>query len=339
MTTRATTPEVLERIGRERLLEFLYQMVFIRRFEERAGELYTKGKIRGFLHLYTGQEACAVGAISVLRPEDRVVSHYRDHGHAIVKGVDPKAGMAELFGKATGCAGGRGGSMHLFDVSKNFLGGYAIVAGHMPIAVGLALAAKMSGEDWIAMCIFGDGSIAEGEFHESLNLAALWKLPVLWFCENNLYGMGVHLKDSLVPEITRLASAYEMPAVKVDGMDVIAVYEATREAVEYVRREKRPYFIEAETYRYRGHSMADPELYRVKEEVEQARKRDAIERLRRQLEEVGWLDEAGFRAIIDRAETEVEACVQFAEESPEPGIDTLYHHVLKGDPHGRPTNA
>ncbi len=340
MTTRTTTPEVLERIGRERLLEFLYQMVFLRRFEERAGELYTKGKIRGFLHLYTGQEACAVGSISVLRPEDRVVSHYRDHGHAIVKGIDPKTVMAELFGKATGCAGGRGGSMHLFDVQKNFLGGYAIVAGHMPIAVGLALAAKMSGDDWIAMCIFGDGSIAEGEFHESLNLAALWKVPVLWFCENNLYGMGVHLKESLVTEITKLAAAYEIPAVKVDGMDVVAVYEATREAVEYVRREKRPYFIEAETYRYRGHSMADPELYRVKEEVEQARKRDCIERLRRQLEEVGWLDEAGFRAITERAEAEVEACVQFAEESPEPSIETLYDHVLKGDPyHGRPTNA
>ncbi|GBD23220.1 Acetoin:2,6-dichlorophenolindophenol oxidoreductase subunit alpha [bacterium HR29] len=339
MTTRTTTPEVLERIGRERLLDFLYQMVFLRRFEERAGELYTKGKIRGFLHLYTGQEACAVGSISVLRPEDRVVSHYRDHGHAIVKGVDPKTVMAELFGKATGCAGGRGGSMHLFDVQKNFLGGYAIVAGHMPIAVGLALAAKMSGEDWIAMCIFGDGSIAEGEFHESLNLAALWKVPVLWFCENNLYGMGVHLKESLVTDITKLAAAYEIPAVKVDGMDVVAVHEATREAVEYVRREKRPYFIEAETYRYRGHSMADPELYRVKEEVEQARKRDCIERLRRQLEEVGWLDEAGFHAINERAEAEVEACVQFAEESPEPGIETLYDHVLKGDPHGRPTNA
>lgn len=229
--------------------------------------------------------------------------------------------------------------MHLFDVQKNFLGGYAIVAGHMPIAVGLALAAKMSGEDWIAMCIFGDGSIAEGEFHESLNLAALWKVPVLWFCENNLYGMGVHLKESLVTDITKLAAAYEIPAVKVDGMDVVAVHEATREAVEYVRREKRPYFIEAETYRYRGHSMADPELYRVKEEVEQARKRDCIERLRRQLEEVGWLDEAGFHAINERAEAEVEACVQFAEESPEPGIETLYDHVLKGDPHGRPTNA
>lgn len=339
MTTRTSDTDTLEDIGRERLLTFLHQMVFLRRFEERAGELYTKGKIRGFLHLYTGQEACAVGAISALRPEDRVLSHYRDHGHAIVKGVDPKAVMAELFGKATGCAGGRGGSMHLFDVTKNYLGGYAIVAGHMPIAVGLALAAKMSGEDWIAMCIFGDGSIAEGEFHESLNLAALWNLPVLWFCENNLYGMGVHLKESLVTEITRLAAAYEIPAVKVDGMDVVAVYRTTRDAVAYVRREKKPYFIEAETYRYRGHSMADPELYRVKEEVEEARRRDCIERLRRQLEEAGWLDEAAYRETLARAEQEVEECVRFAEESPEPDVGTLYHHVLKGDPDGRPTNA
>jgi len=339
MTTRTTATDSIEGISREQLLDFLYQMVFLRRFEEKCGEMYTKGKIRGFLHLYTGQEACAVGAISVLRREDRLVSHYRDHGHAIVKGVDPKRVMAELFGKATGCAGGRGGSMHLYDTSVNFLGGYAIVAGHMPIAVGLGLAAKMSGEDWIAMCIFGDGSIAEGEFHESLNLAALWKVPVLWFCENNLYGMGVHLKESLVTEITKLAAAYEMPAVKVDGMDVIAVHKATREAVEYVRREQRPYFIEAETYRYRGHSMADPELYRVKEEVEEARKRDAIERLRRTLAEHGWLDDEGYQEIERRAEAEVEECVRFAEESPEPSIDTLYDHVLKGDEDARPTNA
>ncbi len=309
--------------------QFLYQMMFIRRFEEKAGEMYTKGKVRGFLHLYTGQEACAVGAIHALEDRDRIVTHYRDHGHAIARGLDPKRVMAELFGRADGVSGGRGGSMHLFDVAKNFLGGYAIVAAHLPLAVGLAIAAQVKKEDFVTMCIFGDGSVGEGEFHESLNLGVLWKLPVLWFCENNLYGMGVPFKESLSTDIPKLAAAYNMPAVTINGMDVVEVHRETKKAVEYCRRGGGPYFIEAMTYRYRGHSMADPELYRLKAEIEEYRKKDAIELMKTRMAEAGIIDEAGVQAIMDRVEAEVEECVAFAEASPQPPISSLYDHVVK----------
>lgn len=319
----------VEGLGAEQLAKFLYQMVFIRRFEEKCGEMYTKGKIRGFLHLYTGQEACAVGAINALAERDKIYTHYRDHGHAIARGMDPKRVMAELFGRVDGVSGGRGGSMHLFDVEKGFMGGYAIVAAHMPLAVGTAFAAKYKGEDSIAMCIFGDGSVAEGEFHEALNMSVLWETPVVYFCENNLYGMGVPVQESLSTEITELAAAYRMPAEKIDGMDVIEVYKATQKAVEHCRTGVGPYFLEAMTYRYRGHSMADPELYRLKDEVEEARSNDCIEKLKGQMMKVGMLDDSGYDALVERVEQEVDECVEFADASPNPALSTLYDWVTK----------
>lgn len=328
MTTPIQSAATTE-LGEEQLGLFLYQMVLIRRFEEKCGELYTKGKIKGFLHLYTGQEACAVGAIAALEERDKIVTHYRDHGHALARGLDPNRVMAELFGKATGVSGGRGGSMHLYDVTKGFLGGYAIVAAHLPLAVGLGVASQMKKEDSVALCIFGDGSVGEGEFHEALNMSVLWKTPTIFFCENNLYGMGVPLKESLSTDIPKLAAAYNMPAVSVDGMDVLAVHTAMKEAVAHARSGNGPYFVEAMTYRYRGHSMADPELYRLKDEIERYRKRDCIERLKTQMFEAGQLDEAKFEQIAARVEQVVEDSIEFAERSAQPGLDTLFDFVTK----------
>ena len=319
-------------LGAEQLGVFLYQMMLIRRFEEKTGEMYTRGKVRGFLHLYTGQEACAVGAMSALSEHDKIVTHYRDHGHALARGLDPNRVMAELFGKQDGVSGGRGGSMHLFDVEKGFLGGYAIVAAHLPLAVGLGLASQLKKTNYVTMCIFGDGSVGEGEFHEALNLAVLWKTPVVFFCENNLYGMGVPFKESLSTEIPKLAAAYNMPAVSVDGMDVLAVHEAAKLAVDHCRAGNGPYFVEAMTYRYRGHSMADPELYRLKDEVEQYRKRDAIEKLTAYMQGRGELDEAGVAEIAQRVEQVVDDAVAFAESSPNPAISTLMDHLYKESP-------
>jgi pyruvate dehydrogenase E1 component alpha subunit len=321
-------------LGPDDLRKFLHQMVFIRRFEEKSGEMYTRGKIRGFLHLYTGQEACAVGAFAALGEDDRVVTHYRDHGHALARGLDPGRVMAELFGRVDGVSGGRGGSMHLYDTSKNFLGGYAIVAAHLPLAVGLGLASKMQKQNWLALCVFGDGSVGEGEFHEALNLAALWKAPVLFFCENNLYGMGVPFSESLSTEIPRLAAAYNMPAVSINGMDVLKVYEETRKAAEHCRTQGGPYFIEALTYRYRGHSMSDPELYRLKDEVEKARSQDCIENLRSLMEHEGLIDDGEWKALLERVDREVDEAVAFADASPEPGLDTLYDHIYAEAPRG-----
>ena len=321
-------------LGAEQLGKFLYEMMLIRRFEEKCGELYTKGKIRGFLHLYTGQEACAVGSIACLEQKDKVITHYRDHGHALARGLDPNRVMAELFGKATGVSGGRGGSMHLYDVEKGFLGGYAIVTAHLPVAVGLGMASNMKKENFVTLCIFGDGSVGEGEFHEALNLSVLWKTPVIFFCENNLYGMGVPFHASLSTEIPKLAAAYNMPAVTVDGMDVLAVHEATKKAVEHCRSGNGPYFIEAMTYRYRGHSMADPELYRLKDEIEAARSRDCIEKLKGQMMEAGYLDEARFEELTERVEQVVNESVEFSENSPQPGIETLFDHLYKEPEHG-----
>lgn len=316
----------------EQLRLFLYQMMLIRRFEEKTGEMYTKGKVRGFLHLYTGQEACAVGAMSALAEEDKIVTHYRDHGHALARGLDPNRVMAELFGRQDGVSGGRGGSMHLFDVEKGFLGGYAIVAAHLPLAVGLGLASQMKKQNFVTMCIFGDGSVGEGEFHEALNLAVLWKTPVVFFCENNLYGMGVPFKESLSTDIPKLAAAYNMPAVSIDGMDVLAVHAATKVAVAHCRAGNGPYFIEVMTYRYRGHSMSDPELYRLKDEIEQYRKRDAIEKLKAYMQERGNLDEAKMNQIAQRVEEVVDQAVEFAERSQNPPISTLMDHLYKESP-------
>lgn len=318
--------------GEEQLGLFLYQMMLIRRFEERTAEMYTKGKVRGFLHLYNGEEACGVGAINALQEQDTILTHYRDHGHALARGIEPKRIMAELFGKVDGTNGGRGGSMHIMDVSKNFLGGWAIVGAHMPLGVGLGLAHQMKKSGAVSMCIFGDGGVGEGEFHESLNLAALWNLPVVWFCENNGYGMGVPLHESIANDIHKIAAAYNIPSVRIDGMDVLEVYRETLKAVEHCRSGKGPYFIEAMTYRYRGHSMADPELYRTKAEIEEFRKKDAIERLKNHMLERRIIDEAGVQDLAERIEREVQEAIDFAEQSPQPGIGTLMDHIYKDSP-------
>lgn len=320
--------KVIEELGAERKVDLLRQMMIIRRFEERAAEMYANRKIGGFLHLYIGQEAVAVGAISVLRDGDYVISHYREHGHAIARGVDPARVMAELFGKVTGVSRGRGGSMHLFDAEKNFMGGYAIVAGHMPLACGLGFACQYLNKDCIVLNFFGDGAVNEGEFHESLNLAGVWKLPVLFLCENNLYAMGTPIhKTSAVTEVYRRASAYDIPSQRVNGMDLLEVHEAAKRAADYVRQGNGPYLIEALTYRFRGHSMADPELYRTKQEVEEWRARDPIVRFQRELESEGILTDEDWQRLVEEIDKLSDEWVRFADESPDPPLETLYEDV------------
>jgi pyruvate dehydrogenase E1 component alpha subunit len=304
--------------------------MLIRRFEEKAAEMYARGRIAGFLHLYTGEEAVAVGAMAAINDNDHVITHYRDHGHALARGVDPGRVMAELFGKDTGLSHGKGGSMHLFDVERSFMGGYAIVAGHLPLACGLALANQRLANGRIVLCIFGDGAVNEGEFHESLNLAAVWKLPVLFLCENNCYGMGTDIgRASAVSEVYKRAAAYDMPAEQTDGMNVLKVYEATQRAARRVRAGEGPAFLEAITYRFRGHSMADPELYRSKEETAAWRERDPIVAFRRQLEGDAVIDEQAFQALQAEIEGVVNEATRFAEESPHPPLEALHQHVCK----------
>ena len=320
---------VVEKADKKQLQEYLRQMLLIRTFEERSAEQYMMGKIRGFLHLYIGEEAIAVGAISTLQPQDYIVTHYRDHGHALARGIDPKAVMAELFGKATGCSRGRGGSMHLFDASRNFMGGYAIVGGQLPIAVGLALAAKYRGTDQVTLCFFGDGALNEGEFHEAMNLAALWKLPVIFFLENNLYGMGTSIERSFAGgrHVYRAAEHYNMPSRQMDGMDVLEVHETTQEIVEWVRQGRGPYFLEARTYRFRGHSMADPGEYRERTEEERWEHRDPITSFRELLLGEGALSEEEITSLEAKVEAEVEEAIRFADESPFPEVETLEEDV------------
>jgi pyruvate dehydrogenase E1 component alpha subunit len=271
-------------IDRDHALWLLHQMLRIRRFEEKCAELYSRGKIRGFLHLYIGEEAVAVGAMPAFALDDAIVATYREHGHSLVRGTPMRQLMAELYGKVTGCAKGRGGSMHFFDAARRFYGGLAIVGGGLPVAVGLALADKLQNRSRVTACFFGDGAVAEGEFHESLNLAALWKLPVMFLCENNLFAMGTALaRHQSQTDIVRKADAYAIPAEAVDGMDVLAVESATRKAVDFVRQGGGPYLIEYRTYRFRAHSMYDAELYRSKQEVAQWKQRDPITMLERQL--------------------------------------------------------
>jgi len=309
-------------------VDLLRQMLLIRTFEDKAAEMYAKGKIGGFLHLYNGEEAVAVGAISVLRLEDLVVTHYRDHGHALAKGSEPRRCMAELFGKATGLCKGKGGSMHFCDASVGILGGYAIVAGHLPIAAGLALAFQYQGKDNVVLCFFGDGATNIGDFHEALNLASLWKLPVIYICENNLYGMGTALrKSSALLDIHKKAVAYDMPGERVDGMDVFAMREATARAVAAARAGEGPTLLEAICYRFRGHSMADPVLYRKKEEEQAWRTRDPITTLRARLETEGLLSAQEYAALEREVLAVIEEAVRFAEESPEPAPEELYTDV------------
>jgi pyruvate dehydrogenase E1 component alpha subunit len=298
----------------EQARALLRQMLRIRRFEEKCAELYTQQKIRGFLHLYIGEEAVAVGALDALGEDDNVVSTYREHGHALARGMTASSVMAEMFGKVSGCARGRGGSMHLFDVSKRFFGGYAIVGGGLPVAVGLALADKLQGRQRVTACFFGDGATDEGEFQESLNLAALWHLPVLFLCENNQYAMGTALaRHSADVELTHVPMAHGVPADKVDGMDVLAVQRACRYAAETVRSGQGPRFLELSTYRFRAHSMYDAERYRDKEEVATWRQRDPIELFTRWLREQDFISEPQREALEREVTAEMEAAVVEAE--------------------------
>ena len=301
-------------LTREHLLALLRGMVRIRRFEEKCAELYQQEKIRGFLHLYIGEEAIAVGAMQALVPTDAVVATYREHGHALARGVSMDGVMAEMYGKAEGCSHGRGGSMHLFDAPARFYGGNAIVGGGLPLAVGLALAEKMDKRDGIAVCFFGEGAVAEGEFHECLNLAELWRLPVLFVCENNLYAMGTRLERSeSQPDIHVKAQSYNVPSEVVDGMDVVAVEAAARRVGAAIRGGGGPALLECRTYRFRAHSMFDPQLYRDKAEVEEWRQRDPIDRLASWMRETGMLHDSDLTAIEAQAAGEIEHSVAFAE--------------------------
>ncbi len=308
----------------------LRTMMLIRRFEEKCAEMYAKGRIKGFLHLYIGQEAVATGAIAALRPDDYIVSHYREHGHALARGLEPRRIMAELYGRATGVSGGRGGSMHLFDREKSFMGGYAIVAGHMPLACGLALAEQYKGSDRVAVNFFGDGAVNEGEFHEALNLAAVWKLPVAFIVENNLYGMGTAIRRvSAVEEIYKRAQAYGIHAEQVDGMNVVAVRDAVARLSKRARAGDGPVFLEALCYRFRGHSMADAEFYRSKDEVERWRTLDPIKQLQHALTADGVIDAARIAALQAEVDEIARDAAQFAEESPAPPIESLHRFVYK----------
>ena len=316
-------------IDKAQVADFYRKMLLIRRFEEASGRLYMQGLIRGFLHLYIGEEAVAVGAISLLEPQDYIITHYRDHGHALARGMDPKACMAELCGRATGSSGGKGGSMHLFDADKHFMGGHAIVGGQMPIGVGMALGIKMKRQNGVVMVFFGDGAVNEGEFHESLNLASLWKLPVIFMLENNLYGMGSHvdMTHAAGRDIYNSAEYYKIPATQVDGMDLIAVREATSYAVDRVRSGSGPVFLEAMTYRYRGHSMADPVNYREMDEVDEWRINDPIDRFKALALGDGLITAGELEQIDAQVSDEIEEAVRFARESPFPELDDLYKNV------------
>ncbi|MBW6493997.1 MAG: pyruvate dehydrogenase (acetyl-transferring) E1 component subunit alpha [Burkholderiaceae bacterium] len=289
-------------------------MLRVRRMEEQCAQLYGEGKIRGFLHLYIGEEAVAAGALRALRPADRIVATYREHGHALLRGVKMDAIMAEMFGKREGCSHGRGGSMHLFDAATNFFGGNAIVGGGLPLAVGLALAAKLQGQKSVIACFFGEGAMAEGAFHESINLAALWQLPVLFCCENNRYAMGTALaRSESQTDLSAKAAAYLVEAESVDGMDVVAAHQVSLRGAEFVRERGLPMFIEFQTYRYRAHSMFDPDLYRDKAEIEAWKTRGPIHGYSARLKEQGLLTEAQFLKLDAQVEREVRHAVAFAE--------------------------
>jgi pyruvate dehydrogenase E1 component alpha subunit len=318
----------IEDVDRETLLRMLYRMVLIRRFEEKAAEAYTLGKIGGFCHLYIGQEAVAVGTLSALRPDDYALTSYRDHGHALAMGTSPDEVMAELFGRAGGCSAGKGGSMHLFDADKHFLGGHAIVGGQIPLATGVAFATKYKGTDQATLVYFGEAAVNQGAFHESLNMAQLWKLPCIYICENNQYGMGTSLKRAMsLSDVSQKACGYGMASEFVDGMDVLAVRAATKRAVERARKESLPSLIEVRTYRFMGHSMSDPGHYRTRAEIEQYQERDPIKVFGNSLREKGVLDDAGLKEIEDRVRAEIERSVKFADSSPEPAPEELFTHI------------
>jgi pyruvate dehydrogenase E1 component alpha subunit len=308
--------------------ELLETMALIRRFEEEAGRQYQRAKAGGFLHLAIGEEATIVGTTSAMEANDYLIGTYRTHGHAIARGTDPKHVMAELFGRIDGTSGGRGGSMHMFDRERRFMGGYGIVGGNLPLAAGLALASDYKGTDDVTVCMFGDGASNTGNFGETMNLAALWRLPIVFILENNLYGMGTSVeRHSAVTDFSKKAEGMGVPGVRADGMDVLAMRETVAEHIRIAREERRPTMVEAFTYRYRGHSAADPEVYRTKEEVEEWRKKDPIEAFADRLESEGILAQGARDALRERIEQRVMGAVEFADNSPEPPLDTLYDHL------------
>lgn len=313
---------------RETLLKIFHQMLLIRRFEEKCAESYSLGKIGGFCHLYIGQEAVGVGAISALRDDDYVITSYREHGQAIAKGISPEAVMAELYGKAGGCSHGKGGSMHLFDKNVNFLGGHGIVGGQIPLGTGIAFASKYQETDRVTLCFFGEAAVNQGAFHESLNLAQLWKLPCIYICENNQYGMGTSLARAMsLQNVAEKACAYNVASEFVDGMDVLAMRRATQRAIKRAREDYLPTLIEARTYRYMGHSMSDPGNYRTRAEIEKYQERDPIKVFTATLKEHGSLTDKDIADFEAQVKEQVERSVRFAEESPEPDPSELYTNV------------
>jgi pyruvate dehydrogenase E1 component alpha subunit len=321
-------------MNRDEAFALYRQMLLIRRFEERSAQLYVEGKIGGFLHLYIGQEAVGVGAMSLLRPDDYFITSYRDHGYALARGTDPRPLMAELCGKATGISRGKGGSMHFYDVPRGNFGGDGIVGGHLPVAAGMGYGIRLKGTDQVCLCFFGDGAVNEGAFHEALNVSALWDLPVVYIIENNRYGMGTALdRASSVKDLYQRGSAYGIPRRDVNGMDLLAVRNVLGEAIDRARTEKRPTLIEAETYRYRGHSMSDPGKYRTKEEVEQMMSFDPIFLWTKRLIEQERFTTAELEAVDKEVLAQVEEAVKFAEESPFPAPESLYEDVYVRSPY------
>ncbi|MCZ2443958.1 MAG: pyruvate dehydrogenase (acetyl-transferring) E1 component subunit alpha [Flavobacteriales bacterium] len=319
--------------SKEQYLKWYEEMLVYRRIEERAGMVYTQQKIRGFLHLYIGQEAVVAGVISAIRPDDNMIAGYRNHVQPIGKGMHPKYMMAELYGRATGCSRGMGGSMHMFSKAYRFYGGHGIVGGQIPMGAGLAFADKYRNEDRITICYFGDGATRQGAFHETMNLAMLWKLPVLFVIENNKYAMGTAVeRTSNVTELKNLALSYNMPAVDVDGMDVEAVHECFTKATAHARKGNGPMLIEAKTYRYKGHSMSDPQKYRTKEEVEKYKDLDPIEKVLKTILSKGIASKEEIEVINARVSDLIDECVKFAEESPFPEAEDLYKYVYS-EPH------
>ncbi len=310
------------------LIELLRQMLLIRRFEEKSAEQYSMGKIGGFCHLYIGQEAVCVGALSAIRKDDYVMTSYRDHGQALAKGISADAVMAELFGKATGCSHGKGGSMHMFDKDLGMLGGHGIVGGQIPLATGVAFATKYQGTDQVTLCFFGEAAVNQGAFHESLNLAQLWKLPCIYICENNQYGMGTSLERAMsLQDISKKALAYKMASEFVDGMDVLAVREATTRAVERARKDYLPTLLEIRTYRFMGHSMSDPGNYRTRAEIEKYQERDPLKVFQSSMLEEKIISDSEYKEMEKKVRDEVEQSVRFAEESPLPAPEELYTDV------------
>ena len=319
-------PSLPEGEERDTLLNYYYQMVLVRRFEEKSSEMYTRAKIGGYCHLNLGEEATVIGFCTGLEPSDYVYTNYREHGYAIGRGISPNAVMAELFGKETGCSHGRGGSMHMFDLERHFMGGYGIVGGQLPLATGAAFAIAYRGSSEVVACQMGDGTTNGGPFHESLNLAKIYHLPVIYFVVNNLYGMGLRVeRGSAVSELYRKACAYDMPSWRVDGNDVLAVRDAMRTAAQLAREQHEPSLIEAVSYRFRGHSVVDPDRYRDKEEVQKGKESDPIAAFAARLMAAGLLDENGAHEIDERVQQEVEAAVTFAEESPFPSVEDFMH--------------